>query len=139
MSEQENETEAPHGFSQSQLMAAYALGKKAVSLKPGEKGTEGGETQDGLVVCKVCSAGSQTLKGWLAIPASLIAATDSLGGITRWDAGNGCRIYIIPESAPYSVRQEAAELRGMPAEWANATYPRKTERKVNKEGRKYLD
>lgn len=131
--------EAAHGFTQQQLTAAYMLGRKAITLYPNEQGTLESRTQDGKVVCKVVLAGKQELKGWLVIPASLIAATDAHGGITRWDAGNGCSIYIVPESAGYSVRQEMAAARGMPAEWGNATYPRKTERKANKDGKKFLD
>lgn len=135
----EDTQESTHGFTQAALEAAYQLGRKAVTLLPGPSGTQDGKTQDGKVVCKVVMAGKQELKGWLVIPASLISATDSLGGITRWDAGNGCSIYVIPDSAGYSVRQEMAEKRGMPSEWANATYPRKTERKVSKDGKRFLD
>lgn len=135
----ENEESVRGILPQAAIQAAYALGRKPLTLAPGEAGEEQGFTQDDKMVCKVVLAGRQGLVGWLAIPRGLIAATDSLGGVTRWDTENGLSIYLIPESAPYSVRQTMAAARGMPEEWGNATYPRKTERKAGKDGTRFLD
>ncbi len=136
----ENDGTPTHGFTQQQVEAAYQLGRKALTLATGDSGLVESKTQDGKTVCKVVLGGKCELKGWAVIPNGLIAAADTLGGVLRFDLGNGASLYIVPESAGYSVRQTMAEKRGLPAEWANATYPRKTAREDGTKGKtRYLD